>query len=217
MAETRCFCKFQTFAVFCAVLALSTSNVVASVRVAAKGGVDLPGLHAQASVLPSSASLDGDDGLGYWLSTEVSPKWLLAKCFSVAKTNITASVYKFSDKSIYEALQSAVDMNPELGVTLIVNDETLDHDGKEWLEHLNKSDRADIKLWKDIKDSGFDKLHAKFVICDDFVVLGSANWSENSCSGSNMEISVAGTSAFAARELEAAFQKLWANEHASSL
>ncbi len=140
-----------------------------------------------------------------------------------AKSNITAAVYKFTSEDVYHALKQTIRIRPELTVRLLMNYDTT-HDQKDWLEDLRKlGSDVEVKYWRKVskddsgkEDTKYDKLHAKLTVCDSFVVLGSANWSDSSCDD-NMEISFQTVDGSSARYLDSKFQTLWADAHAQTI
>ena len=151
---------------------------------------------------------------GMFLSNTVSPKVFFERCFLGAKENITAAVYKFSDEDVYEALRASIKKTQSLRVRIVINDDTLSHDHKKWLKKLkDEGDNVEIRFWKKHGDT-FNKLHAKFTLCDNFAVVGSPNWSKSSNEGENLEIVQISRDKGTADRLRLLFDSVWNDKHA---
>lgn len=159
---------------------------------------------------------DDDSTFRYALSSDLSPKWLLQECFTSAKRNISAAIYKFGDEDLYKTLLQTMRARPQLALRLVVNEETMDSKSKDWLRELQKTGNdVQVMYWHRDGDDTYEKLHAKFTICDSMSILGSANWSENSCEGNNMEFTFSSQSPEIAQEMYGVMDRLWSNHHAS--
>ena len=159
-----------------------------------------------------------DNDFGFHLSSEVSPELMLETCFIQARHNISAAIYKFSDEHVYETLRESIHLRKDLKVRLVVNKDTTSKDQDEWLRSLmSAGNDVEIKYWEKNGEEKFQKLHAKFTLCDDLAVMGSANWSENSCDGNNMELLVVHRMPAVGAQMRGAFETLWASNHATSI
>ena len=139
-------------------------------------------------------------------------------CIADSSRSISASVYKFSEKHVFEALKAKVQEAPGIRVRLLMNDGTLDDENAQWLQELQKmgSKSVEVRLWKEVKDENFQKLHSKITLCDGTAVVGSANWSKSSCQ-ENMELVVILRDAASVGTLEKLFQTLWEDVHAQPM
>lgn len=107
-----------------------------------------------------------------------NPSEFVVENIDQCKTILRASVYKFSDQHIEEALVRAM----HRGVKVYIIADAEENKGPKKTMTKLQALGAHVYLWN------ASKLHAKFVIYDDKVVtLGSNNWSKNSGTG-NMEI-----------------------------
>jgi len=161
---------------------------------------------------------DDEDMIGgMFLSSMTLPKALFQRCFKSANHNITAAVYKFGDKDVYETLLGAIQSSPGLRVRIVANDETISKKHRGWLKELEKAgDDVEVKLWQKHGEY-FNKLHAKFTVCDSFTVSGSPNWSDSSNEGDNMEIVEVSTDQETAFRMNSLFEVLWTDKHANHL
>ena len=79
-------------------------------------------------------------------------------------------------------LKRKIEDSPGLQVRLLINEDTLDGETKDWLKNLlSASGNVKVKLWEKNGDKAYQKLHAKATICDENVIMGSPNWSASSC------------------------------------
>ena len=186
---------------------LTGGDVVSGFRLA-KHGPD------QSLVLSAEGLESREEAMSFSLSDEISPKFLFEQCFLQARNNVTASIYKFSDEKLYRTLAETLRRSPGLRVRLLVNYDTVSKDEKDWLKDLlDIGEDIEVKYWKESGDE-FNKLHAKFTVCDDYVIMGSANWSESSCE-CNMEINFSARNFFLATQLWTSFERLWKDKHAN--
>jgi phosphatidylserine/phosphatidylglycerophosphate/cardiolipin synthase-like enzyme len=154
---------------------------------------------------------------GMFLSSMTLPKQLFQRCFESAEHSITAAVYKFGDKDLYESLLGAIKRSPGLKVRIVANDKTISKKHRGWLEKLEEEGSdVEVRLWKKHGDH-FNKLHAKFTVCDTITVSGSPNWSDSSNEGDNMEIVEVSTDQETAQKMENLFEMLWSDKHANRL
>ena len=107
------------------------------------------------------------------LSSERKPSEALTAAFARAERSIDASVYKFSRRAIFKALEEALDRG--VTVRLVVDKRQIDGESDGFAGELAKRNAgATVRKWIG------DKLHAKLVIIDDRQVLsGSYNWTKS--------------------------------------
>ena len=106
------------------------------------------------------------------LSSERNPVDALVEAFAGAERSIDAAVYKFNLRTIFKALNEALDRG--VAVRLVVDKWLIDceKDGLIW-QLAKKMGGATVRKWTG------DKLHAKLAIIDDRHVLsGSYNWTK---------------------------------------
>lgn len=154
---------------------------------------------------------------GMFLSSMTLPKALFQRCFESAEHSITAAIYKFGDKDLYESLLGAIERSPGLKVRIVANEKTISKKHRGWLAKLEEEGSdVEVRLWKKHGDH-FNKLHAKFTVCDNITVSGSPNWSGSSNEGDNMEIVEVSTDRETAQKMENLFGMLWTDKHANRL
>ena len=114
-----------------------------------------------------------DRSIEITLSSERNPSEALTAAFAGAERSIDASVYKFSLRAIFKALQEALDRG--VTVRLVVDKRLIDCETDGFAGKLAKRNSgATVRKWIG------DKLHAKLVIIDDRQVLsGSYNWTKS--------------------------------------
>jgi phosphatidylserine/phosphatidylglycerophosphate/cardiolipin synthase-like enzyme len=107
------------------------------------------------------------------LSSERKPVDALTEAFAAAERSIDAAVYKFSLRTVFVALEEALDRG--VAVRLVVDKRLIDCETAGFAGRLaKKKGRVTVRKWPG------DKLHAKLVIIDDRQVLsGSYNWSKS--------------------------------------
>lgn len=133
------------------------------------------------------------------LSSECNPVDALVEAFAKAKRSIDAAVYKFNLCKIFEALNEAIDRGVK--VRLVVDCDKKDG----FARTLAKKENEDVTIRK---WTGH-KLHAKFVIIDDRLVLsGSYNWTKSAWK-KNIELLLRFDDAASVGRFTNLFEELW--------
>lgn len=138
---------------------------------------------------------------GITLSLERSPKRITTEAIDGASSEISASVYKFTDFEVYDSIAQALKRG--VAVRLLLD---ADEAGKKKsLAGDAARMGAEIRLW--VRDGA--KLHAKFAIIDDTLALaGSYNWT-TSGGGSNVELLMTFRESDTVGRFQSTFEELW--------